>query len=91
MHIWHMMAIIAAIAAPIPAPFPNEFYPLLTLIGAVFINFIRDLRQFPQIRLVLVGTLAHLTTFSQIFTSASLSHEYSFFKVLYQINRPYIV
>ena len=23
--IWHMMAIIAAIAAPIPAPFPNEF------------------------------------------------------------------
>jgi len=43
-----------------------NFYPLLTLIGAVFINFIRDLRQFPQIRLVLVGTLAHLTTFSQI-------------------------
>jgi len=35
--------------------FQQVFYPLLITKGAIFKHFIHDLRQFPQIRLVLVA------------------------------------
>ena len=42
------------------------FYPLFTNISLLFNNFIHDLRQFPQIPLVLVAVLAYLRTSLQI-------------------------
>tara|TARA_Y100001951_G_C11043249_1_gene131473 strand:- start:283 stop:474 length:192 start_codon:yes stop_codon:yes gene_type:complete len=42
------------------------FYPLLITKGAIFKHFIDDLKQFPQICLVLVAVLAYLLTCLQI-------------------------
>ena len=42
------------------------FYPLLITKGAIFKHFIHDLRQFPQIPLVLVAVFAYLRTTLQI-------------------------
>jgi len=46
--------------------FQLVFYPLFTNISLLFNNFIHDLRQLPQIRLVLVCLVAYLTVLSHI-------------------------
>jgi len=46
--------------------FQQVFYPLLIITGAIFKHFIDDLRQFPQIPLVLVAVFAYLRTTLQI-------------------------
>ena len=46
--------------------FQLVFYPLLITKGAIFKHFIDDLKQFPQIPLVLVAVFAYLRTTLQI-------------------------
>jgi len=50
------------------------FYPLLITKGAIFKHFIHDLKQFPQIPLVLVAVLAYLRTSLQILQRIIVYH-----------------